>query len=131
MSSIRSILPLFIFAFLLGSCSSKSTSSLKKGDIIITQEELRERAETQWEDASYTDGFISMIPKGTKLEVLFTPAGAAAIIECRPIEVNGITNADEVEAFFVPEPIRFKEGYTSYSFGLKLAMLGTKITKAP
>jgi hypothetical protein len=111
---------------LLGGCGSGG--NVKKGDIIILQEDLRERAETQWED-SYTDGFTTIIPKGTKLEVLFTPAPAAQVFECRPVEVNGKKDPEEVEAFFVPEHILNKEGYSSYVFALKKEFVGTKIKK--
>jgi len=129
MTIVRVTLPMLVLGLLLGGCSTKSGSSLKKGDIVTVQEELRETAETQWEDPSYTDGFTAMIPKGTKLEVLFTPAPASQVFECRPIEVNGIKDADSVEAFFVPEPILNKEGYTSYSFALNKEFIGTKLTK--
>lgn len=126
---VRIALPVLALGLFLGSCSTKTTGTLKKGDIVTITEELREPAETQWEDAAYTDGFTAMIPKGTKMEVLFTPAPAAQVFECRPVEVNGLKSADEVEAFFVPEPIRNKEGYTSYSFALKKELIGTKIKK--
>jgi len=126
---VRIALPILALSLFLGSCSTKSTGTLKKGDVVTITEELRERAETQWEDVSYTDGFTSMIPKDTKLEVLFTPAPASQVFECRPVEVNGIKDADSVEAFFVPEQIRTKEGYSSYAFALKKEFLGTKIKK--
>ena len=124
----RFLVPLIGLACLMGGCSS-GKNELKKGDFVIIQEELRERAETQWAD-SYTDGFTTEIPEGTKLEVLYTPAPAAQVFECRPVEVNGKKNADEVEAFFVPEHIRTKDGYRSYTFALKKEYLGTKVKKA-
>jgi hypothetical protein len=125
----RLILPLVVLGFIIGGCGSGSKNQLKKGDIVIVQEELRERAETQWAD-SYTDGFTTEIPKGTRLEVLFTPAPASPIFECRPVEVNGKKDAAEVEAFFVPDHIRTKDGYVSYAFALKKEYLGTKVKKA-
>jgi hypothetical protein len=121
-------LPFIVLAFCIIGCGSGSKNSVKKGDTVVLEEELRERAETQWAD-SYTDGFTAELPKGTRLEVLFTPAPAAQVFECRPIEVNGKKTPEEVEAFFVPEHIRNKEGYISYTFALKTADLGTKIKK--
>ena len=128
MVPLRFSLPLVILAGCLIGCGSSSKNSLKKGDIVIIEEQLRERAETQWAD-SYTDGFIAELPKGTKCEVLYTPAPAAQVFECRPVEVNGKKTPEEVEAFFVPEHIRNKEGYVSYVFALKKEDLGTKIKK--
>lgn len=128
MTLIKVFLPLFPFLFFISYCS-KSTITLKKGDIVEIQEKLRERAETQWDDASYTDGFTAMIPKGTKMQILYTPAPAAQVFECRAIEVNGVKDIDSVEALFVPERVRFKEGYKSYSFALKKELIGSKITK--
>jgi ABC-type proline/glycine betaine transport system substrate-binding protein len=128
MSTLRFSFFFVVLALMVNSCNTGSASkTLKKGDIIITLEELRERAETQWEDASYTDGFTSMIPKGTKLQIMYTPARTG--FECKPIEVNGIKDADSIEAFFVPEPMRFKEGYKSYSFALKNDYIGAKVKK--
>ena len=129
MSHVRLLLPLLAFALILSGCGGGSGNKVKKGDIIITEVDLRERAETQWADA-YTDGFTTVIPKGTRLEVLYSPAPAAQVFECRPIEVNGKKDAIEVEAVFVPKHIREKEGYKSYSFALKIGYLGTKIKKA-
>ena len=101
---------------------------MKKGDIIVTEEELRESAETQW-DGNFTDGFIAEIPKGTKLEVLYTPAVTAQVFECRPVEVNGLKDPEAVEAFFVPEPVRNKIGYKSYTFAFNKNYIGTKVAK--
>ena len=91
--------------------------------------DFKEKAETQWED-SYTDGFTAEIPKGTVLEVLYNPRTGANIIECRPIEVGGKSDASAVEEFFVPEHIRNKDGYAGYSFAIKKEFLGTKVKKA-
>ncbi len=128
MSNFKVVISFIIIALIMISGCGPSTKDVKKGDIVITEEVLRERAETQWED-NFTDGFITEIPKGTKLEVLFTPTPAAKVFECRPIEVNGEKDPDMVEAFFVPEPIKNKIGYKSYSFALKKEYLGTKVKK--
>ena len=130
MSHPRLFIPLLLCAIIFGGCGgSKNTGGLKKNDIVIVEEDLRERAETQWED-SYTDGFTTVIPKGTRLKVLFSPAPAAQVFECRPIEINGKTDSVAVEAEIVPEHIRNKMGYVSYSFALKKEYLGTKVKKA-
>lgn len=129
MSHVRLLLPLLLFACFFGGCGGKSPGAkLQKGDILVIEEDLRERAETQWADA-YTDGFITVLPKGTRVEVLFAPAPAAQIFECRPVEINGKTDPTAVEEEIVPEHIRTKDGYVSYVFALKKAYLGTKVKK--
>ncbi len=108
-------------------CGSKQPN-IKKGDKLVVKEELpRETAETQWED-NYTDGFTAAIPAGTVLEVLFTPKMGAAIVECIPVEIGDKKDPESVEEFIVPESIRSKEGYKNYSFSIKTADIGTKIT---
>jgi hypothetical protein len=117
-----------VLALFMGGCSSGNQSSVKKGDKLVVQEDLpRENAETQWAD-SYTDGFTSAIPKGTVLEVLYTPNSSGNIIEVKPVEVQGNKDAESVEAFFVPEQIRTKEGYKDYAFSIKKDYIGSKVT---
>lgn len=128
MSNLNIGIPLMILACLIAGCGSGSGSKLKKGDIVVAEEKIRASAETQWED-NYTDGFTTEIPKGTRLEVLYTPAATANVVECRPVEVNGVKDPEEVEAFFVPEAIRIKEGYVSYAFSLKDEYLGKELKK--
>lgn len=128
MAPLRIILPLVLLALLGIGCGSNPAKTLKKGDVVILEDDIRERAETQWAD-SYTDGFTIELPKGTRLEVLYTPAPASQVFECRPIEVNDKKEPDDVETFFVPDHIRNKEGYRSYSVALKKELLGTSIKK--
>jgi hypothetical protein len=129
MSLARLFIPLFILTAIMTGCGgSGKGSNLNKGDIVITQEDLRETAETQWAN-SYTDGFTTVLPKGTKLKVLYKPAPAAQVFECIPVEINGKTDPAAVEAEVVPEHIRNKEGYESYVFALKKAYIGTEIKK--
>lgn len=118
---------LILLALVIGACGP-SGKEVKKGDIVVTEEVLRETAETQWED-NFTDGFVTEIPKGTKLEVLSTPPVTAQVFECRPVEVNGEKDPVMVEAFFVPEPVKNRIGYKSYSFAIKKEYLGTKVKK--
>ncbi|MBN1602962.1 MAG: hypothetical protein JW915_15240 [Chitinispirillaceae bacterium] len=109
------------------SCGTKQPK-IKKGDKLVVQEELpRETAETQWED-DYTDGFTAVIPKGTVLEVLFSPKMGAAIVECLPVEIGEKKDPEAIEEFIVPESIRTKEGYKSYSFSIKMEYIGSKVT---
>lgn len=131
MSRAGLFIPLFILtAIFIGCGGSGKGSDLKKGDVVTIEEDLRETAETQWAN-SYTDGFTTVLPKGTKMKVLYTPAPAAQVFECIPVEINGKTDPTAVEEEIVPEHIRTKEGYSSYSFALKKEYLGTKINKAP
>lgn len=109
-------------------CGTKQPG-IKKGDKLLVKEELpRETAETQWED-NYTDGFTASIPEGTVLEVLFTPKMGAGIVECIPVEIGDKKDPESVEVAIVPEAIRTKEGYKSYSFSIKTSYLGTKVTQ--
>lgn len=112
----------------MGCGGSSDKSGLKKGDILETLEELRERGEVELSD-SYTEGFSVIIPKGSKLKVLYTPSPTVGVFECVPIEVNGVTDPDEIETMFVPERIRVKEDYKSFSITLKKEYLGTKLKK--
>lgn len=126
MACFRSIFVLTTLFFFIAGCGSVTT--IKKDDQIVVLEEFRERAETQW-DENYTDGFMQIIPKGTVLKVLYTPAPAGQVIECRPIEVNGIKDPDKVETFFVPEHIKNKEGYQGYAFAIQKSFLGKQVKK--
>ena len=128
MSHLRVFAPLFIMTCLIGGCGPDAGKTVKEGDIVVTQEVLRETAETQWED-THVDGFTTEIPKGTQLKVLYSPTPTAPVFVCRPIEVNGEKDPDMVEAFFVPEPIKNQIEYKSYSFALKKEFLGTKVKK--
>jgi hypothetical protein len=104
-------------------------NSVKKGDRLIVQEVLREKAETQWDD-SHTDGFIKEIPIGTVLEVVYAPRTGSSIVECIPVEVEGIKDADSVEQYFVPENIYNTDGYKTFSFSMKLEYIGKQLKKA-
>lgn len=127
MKILKPVIFLATLSLFVASCGTKQPT-IKKGDKLVVQEELsRETAETQWED-NYTDGFTAAIPKGTVLEVLFTPKMGAAIIECIPVEIGDNKDAESVEEFIVPESIRSKEGYKSYSFSIKTEYIGTKVT---
>lgn len=116
------------FSFVIAGCSSQS--EIKKGDRLSVEQTLeREKIETLWEDASYSDAFKNDIPKGTILQVTFAPRTGSSAVECTPIEVNGIKDADAVEAILVPENIRNKEGYKGYTISIKLEYIGKQVKK--
>jgi hypothetical protein len=108
-------------------CGTKQPG-VKKGDRIVVKEELpKETAETQWED-NYIDGFTAAIPRGTVLEVLFTPKIGAALFECIPVEIGDKKDPESVEKLIVPEAIRTKEGYKNFSFSIKTSYIGSKVS---
>ncbi len=128
----RSILltPLCVIALMIAGCGggSGTGAEVKKGDQLIVEEDLREQATTKWEDSAYTDGFTIIVPKGTRLEIVTQPTRTG--FECRPVEVNGEKDPEKVEEFFVPEHIRTRMGYISYSFPVKKEQLGKAVKKA-
>ncbi|MCX7726284.1 MAG: hypothetical protein N2053_05495 [Chitinispirillaceae bacterium] len=116
------------FLLVIGCGSSSDKSGLKKGDVLETLEELRERGEVQLAD-SYNEGFSVILPKGSKLKVLYTPSPTVGVFECVPIEINGVTDPDEIETMLIPERIRVKEEYKEFSITLKKEYVGTKLKK--
>lgn len=124
----KSFFLLSLIAFAIGGCSSQN--DLKKGDRLSVEETLeREKIETIWEDASFSDAFKNDIPKGTILEVVYSPRAGSSVVECVPVEVNGITDADSVEAILVPENIRNKDGYKGYTITINLQYIGKQVKK--
>ncbi|NLL11769.1 MAG: hypothetical protein GX267_00035 [Fibrobacter sp.] len=122
------VLFLSIIVFAIAGCGSNN--EIKKGDRLSVEETLeREKIETLWEDNSYSDAFNNDIPKGTILEVSFAPRTGSKVIECIPVEVNGVKDADSVEALLVPENIRNKEGYKGYTIAIKLDYIGKQVKK--
>jgi len=127
-ATTKVVLFLSVFALALTGCGSND--EIKKGDRLSVEETLeREKIETLWEDASYSDAFNNDIPKGTILEVSFQPRTGSKVIECTPVEVNGVKDADSVEALLVPENIRNKDGYKGYTISIKLDYIGKKVKK--
>ena len=122
------VLFLSIIVFAIAGCGSNN--EIKKGDRLSVEETLeREKIETLWEDNSYSDAFNNDIPKGTILEVSFAPRTGSKVIECIPVEVNGVKDADSVEALLVPENIRNKECYKGYTIAIKLDYIGKQVKK--
>ena len=121
------VLFLSIIVFAIAGCGSITKL---KGDRLSVEELWREKKiETLWEDNSYSDAFNNDIPKGTILEVSFAPRTGSKVIECIPVEVNGVKDADSVEALLVPENIRNKEGYKGYTIAIKLDYIGKQVKK--
>jgi hypothetical protein len=127
MNILKPVIFFTVISFGLTGCGIKQPS-IKKGDKLIVKEELpKETAETQWEN-SYTDGFTGTIPKGTILEVLNTPEHLASAFDCIPLQIGDKNDPATVEKLIVPENIRSKEGYKSYSFSIKKDYIGSKVT---
>lgn len=117
-----------ILVFAITGCGP--TNDIKKGDRLSVEETLeREKIETLWEDNSFSDAFNNDIPKGTILEVSYAPRTGSMVVECTPVEVNGVKDADSVEALLVPENIRNKEGYKGYTISIKLDYIGKQIKR--
>lgn len=124
----KMFLLLSIFIIAITGCGSQN--EIKKGDRLSVEQTLeREKIETLWEDASYSDAFKNDIPQGTILEVTYPPRTGSAVVECKPVEINGVKDADSVEAILVPENIRNKEGYKGYTISIKLDYIGKQIKK--
>lgn len=124
----KMVLLLSIIVFAIAGCGSQN--QIKKGDRLSVEETLeREKIETLWEDESFSDAFKNDIPKGTILEVSYPPRTGSTVVECIPVEVNGIKDADSVEALLVPENIRNKEGYKGYTISIKMDYIGKQVKK--
>ena len=126
--AVKWVLFFSTLVFAITGCGSNN--EIKLGDRLSVEETLeREKIETLWEDKSYSDDFNKDIPKGTILEVSYPPRTGSKIVECTPIEINGIKDADSVEALLVPENIRTKEGYKGYTISIKLDYIGKQVKK--
>lgn len=124
----KMVLLLSIFVFAITGCGSQN--QINKGDRLSVEETLeREKIETIWEDESFSDAFKNDIPKGTILEVRYSPRTGSTVIECTPVEINGIKDADSVEALLVPENIRNKDGYKGYTIAIKVDYIGKQVKK--
>lgn len=107
-----------------------SQNDIKKGDRFAVEETLeRQKIETVWDDVSFSDAFNNDIPKGTILEVTFSPRTGSTIIECKPVEVNGTNDPDSIEAMLVPENIRNKDGYKGFTLSIKTDYIGKQVKK--
>ena len=105
-------------------------TAVKKGDRFVVLEDLRTNAATEWEQP-FTDGFATLIPRGTVVETRFTTTPGAAFFECVPVEVNKSRNAIVITEYFVPEGTRMREGFKGFSFNLPVADIGTKMKRLP
>lgn len=130
MIQIKQILTLSLFALLLVGCGGKSnkSASVAKGDKFVVEEEIFENAEIRLD--GYVDGVKVTLPVGTVLEVLFKPPTSSNFIECIPVELNKVSDSDEIESTLIPEKFLNNEGYTGYSFAISKDYIGSKIKKA-
>lgn len=118
------ILMLSLFVLFTG-CGSDG--EVKKGDRFEVLESLREAADIQG-SLEYSEGFTCNIPKGTILEAIHSSA-SSGFIECRPVKVNGKTEDEYILTTLVPEVVRRKEGFETFSITLRVEYIGTKIKK--
>lgn len=121
----RTLVIAVITMFYIAACNS--TTSVKQGDTFEVLEDLRETATVQM--GAVSDGFTKAIPKGTTIKALFTTTPAATFFECIPVALEGNTDADDIEAFFVPETMRMTEEYEGFSYTLPVEYIGTKLKK--
>lgn len=120
------------FAFLIVALFSMgcggSSTSVKKGDRFIAMESLQEAADVQT-TSDYSDGFTCYIPKDATLEALYN-MNSSGFFECKVVEVNGKTSEDDIYSELVPEAVRNKEGFESFSLTFSKEYIGTKLKKA-
>ena len=105
-----------------------ANTTVKKGDRFKVAEDLRVEATIEWEQP-ISDGFTTLIPKGTIVEARFTTTPGAAFFECMPVKVNGSENAVTIIEYFVPDRARSREGFKGFSFNLRVKDIGTKLIK--
>ncbi len=122
---VRSLLAVALTMVVVIACSS--TESVKREDMFVVSEQLRETATVQM--GSDNDGFTKFIPEGTKLKAVFSTTPAASYFECVPVEVNGQDDPDYIETFFVPESMRMSEEYQGFTFSLPVEYIGSKIKR--
>lgn len=121
----RSLIIAVLLMLYITACGS--VESVNQGDTFEVLTDLRETATVQMGTA--TDGFTKIIPKGTKLKALFSTTPAASYFECAPVEVNGSSDADDIEVFFVPEGMRMSEEYQGFSYSFPIEYIGDKLKR--
>lgn len=116
-----------IFVLLVAVAGCGPDNRVGKGTLFIVTEDLREEATTQWEQP-YSDGFTAVIPKGTVVEVLYSNNGTS-YFEVAPVSVAGKKSEEEIRVYFVPEGIRTRAGFESFSFSLPVSYIGSKLER--
>lgn len=104
-----------------------SASSVKKGDRFVAMESLQEAADVQT-TSDYSDGFTCYVPKGAILEALYN-INSSGFFECKVVEVDGKTSEEDVYAVLVPEAVKNKDGFESFSLTFNKEYIGTKLKK--
>ena len=120
--ALACILPLFV---LFLSCGS--TSTVKKGDRFEALVDLKEAADIQG-SLEYSDGFTCVIPKGAILEALYS-SSSSDFFECRPIMLDGNSQEGYIIEKLVPEVVRRRPGFETFSVSLNRDYIGTKLKK--
>lgn len=124
------ILTLSLALFILSTFSigcGDSASSVKKGDRFVAMESLQEAADVQT-SSDYSDGFTCYVPKGAVLEALYN-INSSGFFECKVVEVEGKTSQEDVYLNLVPEAVRNKEGFESFSLTFNKEYIGSKLKK--
>lgn len=113
-----------LLAFLFIGCGG-SGSSVKKGNRFVAMESLQEAADVQT-TSDYNDGFTCYVPKGAILEALYN-MNSSGFFECKVVEVNGKTSVEDVNVALVPEAVRNKEGFESFTLTFSKEYIDSKL----
>ncbi len=107
-------------------CGSGTT--VKKGDRFEVLVDLKEAADIQGSE-EYSDGFTCIIQKGTIIEALYS-SSSSGFFECRPVMVDGNSSEGYIIETLVPEVVRRRPGFETFSLSLSLDYIGKKLRKA-
>ncbi len=118
----------FSIACLLLLFSCGRSVRVSKGDQFEVLEDLREVATVQM-DRKHSDGFTCIIPKGSIITVVTTPAATVSFFDIEPTQVSGLTDRKAIEERLVPPHLRNREEYETFFISVPLSYLGTKLKK--
>ncbi|MBD3241605.1 MAG: hypothetical protein GF331_13530 [Chitinivibrionales bacterium] len=117
-------LSVYVAAALLVIAAGCGSNKLKKGDLLITTEEMRVSGESVWDDGT-TEAFTRDIPPETVFRVLYEQRAGLEIIEVHPIRVEGNKDPDFITQYFLPPHLRDRYGLKGFSVTLDLGGYGT------
>ncbi len=115
------------FLLIVAGCGS---NSLKKGDLLVTTEQMRVNGESVWEDGT-TEAFTRDIPPETVFRVLYPQRTGLDIIEVHPVRVEGKKDPDFITQYFLPPHLRDRYGLKGFSVTLNLSELGAAYKRVP
>ena len=121
-TALLCILPVLILFLVCG-----SGSTVKKGDRFEALVDLKEAADIKGSE-EYSDGFTCIIPKGSIIEALYS-SSSSGFFECRLVMVNGNSNDGYIIETLVPEVVRRRPGFETFSVSLSLEYIGKKLKK--